>query len=246
MPAVETNSMSTPRRTALVTGASSGIGLAIARMLVSEGYEVYGIARHFDKNTDYGFNTIICDVTDTAKLLTSVSKIDKPEIIVNCAGVGFYGLHENLTLEQIKQMVRTNLEAPMILTGYFLPSFKREGRGTIINISSVTAYKTNTYGAAYGAVKSGLSSFSASLFEEARKHGVKVIEICPDMTNTNLYRNADFTVDDDPMCRLDADDVADAVKSALQMSSHSCVTKVSIVPQKMRIKRRNVNEDRSE
>ncbi len=242
---METKSSSDSVRTALVTGASSGIGLEIARMLVTMGYDVYGVARHFDKNTDYGFHTMICDVTDTAKLLAAVSKIDNPEILVNCAGVGFYGLHENLTLEQVKQMVRTNLEAPMILTGYLLPGFKREGRGTIINISSVTAYKTNTYGAAYGAVKSGLSSFSASLFEEARKHGVKVIEICPDMTNTNLYRNADFTVDDDPMCRLDPIDVADVVKSALLMSSNSCVTKISIVPQKMRVKRKNSNEDRS-
>ena len=242
---METKSSSDSVRTALVTGASSGIGLEIARMLVTMGYDVYGVARHFDKNTDYGFHTMICDVTDTAKLLAAVSKIDNPEILVNCAGVGFYGLHENLTLEQVKQMVRTNLEAPMILTGYLLPGFKRDGRGTIINISSVTAYKTNTYGAAYGAVKSGLSSFSASLFEEARKHGVKVIEICPDMTNTNLYRNADFTVDDDPMCRLDPIDVADAVKSALLMSSNSCVTKISIVPQKMRVKRKNSNEDRS-
>lgn len=242
---METNSTSSPKKSAIVTGASSGIGLAIAKMLSETGYEVYGIARHFDKNKDYGFNTLICDVTDTTKLISTVSRINDPELLVNCAGVGFYGLHENLTLEQIKQMVRTNLEAPMILTGYLLPRFKRQGEGTIINISSVTAYKTNTYGASYGAVKAGLSSFSSSLFEEARKHGVKVIEICPDMTNTNLYRNADFTVDDDPMCRLDPSDVADAVKSALMMSSNSCVTKIAIVPQKLRIKRRTADESGS-
>ena len=242
---METRSTSTTANKAIVTGASSGIGLAIARMLTDEGYEVYGIARHFDKSTDYGFNTLICDVTDTTKLISVVSRIENPSVLVNCAGVGFYGLHENLTLEQVKQMVRTNLEAPMILTGYLLPGFKRQGNGTIINISSVTAYKTNTYGAAYGSVKAGLSSFSASLFEEARKHGVKVIEICPDMTNTNLYRNADFTVDDDPMCRLDPQDVAHAVRSALEMGSNSCVTKMTIVPQKMRVKRRNAGEDRS-
>ena len=105
---METNSTSSTR-TAIVTGASSGIGLAIAKMLTSEGYDVYGIARHFDKSTDYGFNTLICDVTDTAKLISVVSRIDKPSVLVNCAGVGFYGLHENLTLEQVKQMVRTNL-----------------------------------------------------------------------------------------------------------------------------------------
>ena len=230
---------------ALVTGASSGIGLSVAKMLKSSGYDVYGIARHFDAGTNYGFNTLVCDVTDTAKLISLVSGIPDIRLLVNCAGVGFYGLHENISMEQIKQMVRTNLEAPMILSGYLLPKFKRQGAGTIINISSVTAFKTNTYGAAYGAVKSGLSSFSSSIFEEARKHGVKVIEICPDMTDTNLYRNADFTCSDDPLCRLDPGQVAEAVRSAINMSSDSCVTRMTIVPQKLRIKRRNENEDRS-
>ena len=65
------------------------------------------------------------------------------------------------------------------------------------------------------------------------------------MTNTNLYRNADFTVDDDPMCRLDPDEVAEAVKSALGMRGNSCVTKMTIVPQKMRIKRRTSDESGS-
>lgn len=225
-------------RLALVTGASSGIGLAICNMLVGEGYVVNGIGRHFDKDICYCFNTIECDVTDTDKLMKIVSGFDNTCILVNCAGVGFYGLHENIDVDDLKTMVRTNLEAPMILSSHFLPVFKKRGYGTIINISSVTAFKTNTYGAAYGALKAGLSSFSSSIFEESRKNGVKVIEICPDMTDTNLYRNADFKADEDPLCHLDPEDVASTVKSALDLSLDSCVTRLVIVPQKNRIRKK--------
>ena len=239
---MDKNSISS-HKAALVTGASSGIGLSVACLLSDMGYDVTGIGRHFEGS--FPFNTIECDITDTDKLIAAADSLDDVQVLVNCAGVGFYGLHENIDIEDIKLMTRTNLEAPMILTGFFLPKFKRQGAGTIINISSVTAFKTNTYGAAYGALKAGLSSFSASVFEEARKHGIKVIEICPDMTDTNLYRNADFTADEDPWCHLEPQDIADAVKAALDMSLYSCVTRLTIVPQKMRIKRRDNNESKS-
>ncbi|MBR1797125.1 MAG: SDR family oxidoreductase [Clostridiales bacterium] len=235
--------MSCHKGSAIVTGASSGIGLSICNMLSDLGFDVYGLARHF-KDIDYGFNTIICDITDTDALIKALGQIKAPKVVVNCAGVGFYGLHENISIDDIKSMVRTNLEAPMIITNYFLPVFKRQGEGTIINISSITSDKVNTHGAAYGATKAGLSSFGASVFEEARKHGVKVIEICPDMTATDLYRNASFTYDEDPLCHLEPSDVAQAVKAALTMSTDSCVTRLTVVPQLMRIKRRKEDEDR--
>jgi len=241
---MDQNSISCHKGSAVVTGASSGIGLAISMMLMNLGYDVYGIGRHFD-DEDYGFHKINCDITDTDKLISKLSDVRNVNVLVNCAGVAFYGLHENISADMITQMIKTNLEAPMILTGHYLPFFKRQGGGTIINISSVTAYKVNTYGAVYGALKAGLSSFGASVFDEARKHNVKVIEICPDMTDTKLYRNADFTCDKDPMCHLDPEDVAQAVKSALEMSTNCCVTKLTIVPQKLRIKRRDSYENRS-
>lgn len=79
----------------------------------------------------------------------------------------------------------------MIITNLLLRDLKKN-KGTIINISSITAEKTNPHGCAYGATKAGLTSFSHSLFEEARKYGVRVVNLEPDMTDTNLYRNADL------------------------------------------------------
>ncbi|MCQ2516770.1 MAG: SDR family oxidoreductase [Saccharofermentans sp.] len=221
--------------TAIVTGASSGIGLAIANMLVDMGFDVVGIGRNFE-NSEYHFKCVKCDITDTSTLIDSIKDIKNVSMLVNCAGVGFYGLHENLSIESIKDMIRTNLEAPMVLTNFYLSKFKSQGFGTIVFISSVTAFKTNTYGAAYGAIKSGLSSFAASVFEEARKHNIKVIEICPDMTATNLYRNADFNVDDDPRAYLEPSDVASVLKNALELNN-GCITRLTIVPQINRVKR---------
>ena len=188
--------------TAVVTGSSSGIGLALSRMLVKNGYEVFGFGRNFEraeaqefcKEQPEKFHAVVCDITDTQALCAHIKEIDKNyrvTVLVNNAGVGYYGLHEELNPKKIQKMVRTNLEAPMILTQQLLRTLKKN-RGTVLNISSVTAAQSNPHGCAYGATKAGLSGFAKSLFDEVRKYGVRVITIQPDMAKTDLYRNADF------------------------------------------------------
>ena len=130
------------KKAAVVTGASSGIGLAISRMLVKNGYEVFGIARDFSKvHKEEQFNMIECDITDTEKITQILKKImseNELYILINNAGVGYYGLHEELNAAKIKEIVRTNFEAPMILSQLALRQLKKS-KGFIINISSVTA-----------------------------------------------------------------------------------------------------------
>lgn len=225
-------------KAALVTGASSGIGHAIAQVLLDEGYKVYGIGRKFAKKCD--FDTIECDICDTGRLLAYIDEIRKDNdihVLVNNAGVGYYGLHEELNADKIKQLVRTNLEAPMIISNYLLRDLKKNS-GWIFNVSSVTAMKTNPHGCAYGATKAGLYSFSQSLFDEARKYGVKVISILPDMTSTNLYRNADFKEDDDMMAHILPEEVADVVRYALRRRDGLVVTDFTLKPQLHRISRK--------
>lgn len=233
-------------RAAVITGASSGIGLSIAQKLVEMGYKVFGFGRDFEKakseeimSNDL-FVPIEEDILNTDKMLKHLNIIRKEYevyILVNNAGVGYYGLHEELNANKIKQLVRTNLEAPMIITNYLLRELKKNN-GYVFNISSVTATKTNPHGCAYGATKAGLFNFSESLFEEVRKYGVKVISILPDMTSTNLYRNADFTEDDEEMARLLPSEVADAVAYVLEQREGVVVTELTIRPQLHRIKRR--------
>lgn len=226
---------------AIVTGASSGIGLAISRVLCRLGYEVFGIGRNF--NTEFeaeSFHKIICDILDTDRLCDTAKQIaaqNRVTLLVNNAGTAYYGLHEELNPRKISQMVRTNLEAPMILTCQLLRDLKKN-RGYIINISSVTAGASNPHGCAYGATKAGLSSFSRSLFDEARKYGVKVVSISPDMTRTNLYRNADFREGAEAGSYLLPEEVANAVEYVLSQREGLVVSDITLKPQLHRIMRK--------
>lgn len=226
---------------AIVTGASSGIGLEISKALCRLGYEVFGIGRNFDKAfTDNAFHPMVCDILHTDQLCDIVKEIAAQHhvsVLVNNAGTAYYGLHEELNARKIQQMVRTNLEAPMILTCQLLRTLKKN-RGYVINISSVTAAGSNPHGCAYGATKAGLSSFSHSLFDEARKYGVKVVTISPDMTRTNLYRNADFREGDEAESYLLPEEVADTVKYVLSQREGLVVSDITLKPQIHRITRK--------
>jgi NADP-dependent 3-hydroxy acid dehydrogenase YdfG len=225
-----------------VTGASSGIGLAISRVLCETGYEVYGFGREFPGVESKNFHPEILDLLETKKLCDRVKEISgktRVEVLVNAAGVGYYGLHEELSVKQIQTLVRTNLEVPLVLTNRLLRTLK-EHSGTIINISSVTAKKSSPNGCAYGATKAGLSAFGESLFDEARKYGVRVTTIHPDMTRTNLYRDADFTCGDEEESYLLPEEVAEAVRYVLSQREGVAVPDITIRPQLHRIARKTV------
>ena len=233
-------------KAAIVTGASSGIGLAISRVLCEKGYEVYGFGRDFAKEQTRefveqtaAFHPVEGDLLEEQKLCDAVKEITKTadiEVLVNAAGVGHYGLHEELTPKKIQALVRTNLEIPLLLTNRLLRVLKKN-HGYIINISSVTAKQSSPHGCAYAATKAGLSSFGKSLFEEARKYGVKVTTIHPDMTDTNLYRDADFTCGEEPESYLLPDEVAKAVAYVLDQREGMVVPEITLRPQLHRIAR---------
>lgn len=228
----------------IVTGASSGIGEAIASALVSAGHEVYGIGRKYDKSSRLLENPLfyphVCDLkrhTDVEKEIKLIKEeADGIDILVNCAGAGYFGPHEQINPDRLHEMVAVNVEAPIIIAGLLLRDMKKKG-GMIINISSVTAKKTNIYGCAYGATKAALTSFGESLFDETRKYGVKVVNIHPDMTASHFYRNADFTACDEEDFRLEPEEIADCVMDVINMREGAVITDITIKPQKHGIKR---------
>lgn len=230
-------------KAALVTGASRGIGLAISKKLVKMGYKVYGLARDFSSAEIEGtdFIRVVCDITDTNSLLKKINEIKNSEdnihIVVNNAGVGYFGPHEQLKPSQIEKMVLTNLQAPLILTNLLLRELKKNS-GYIINISSITAKKSSTHGCAYCATKAGLSHFSTSLFDEVRKSGVKVVAIHPDITASDFYNHADFTHGEDPLSYITPECIADAIENILLQREGTLISEITIRPQKHAIERK--------
>ncbi|MFX0558829.1 SDR family oxidoreductase [Tepidibacillus infernus] len=230
-------------KSAIVTGASTGIGLAITKKLNQMNVLVYGLARDFSK-TDYQhehFQKIVCDVTNTKQLVEVTKQIKDEEneiyILVNNAGVGYFGPHETLSPKQIETMIATNLQAPLILSNLLLREL-RKSKGYIINISSITAKKSSTFGCAYAATKAGLTYFGISLFDEIRKSGVKVVTIHPDMTQTSFYDHLDFQEGDVPESYLTPECVANAVETILSQREGTVLTELTIQPQRHMINRK--------
>lgn len=231
-------------KTAILTGASSGIGNAVTEVLIESGYKVYGFGRDFNNASGTDMLKIRqFDLTDTNRLVKEIKDIKKAEsisLLINNAGVGYFALHEELNPSKIHEMVTVNMEVPMLLSQLLLRDIKKN-KGSIINISSVTAKKSNPHGCAYGATKAGLSNFSESLFDEARKYGVKVAAIHPDMTKTNLYRNADFDIGDTMDSYLEPEEVAEAVKWIINHREGLAVTDITIKPQYHRLSKGKKN-----
>ena len=227
-------------RTALITGTSSGIGLSTARMLLSNGWKVIGISRTHTDIDNENFSELLQDLTNinaTELIIKKLLQEHSFSLLVNNAGIGYYGLCEEISPRKINEMITTNLTVPITITSLMMRHLKKNN-GTIINISSVTASKSNPFGAAYGATKAGLSSFGTTIFDEARKYGIRVINIEPDMTVTNLYRNANFEASEETNCSLNPTDVANAIEFAI---NNLTITRMVLQPQYHRIKRKEVN-----
>lgn len=223
--------------TAIVTGSSSGIGEACARMLLEEGYGVIGLSRRRGSIQHAAFHHIACDLSD-AKAIESIRNIlhskDDLSLLINAAGFGRFEPHEELAPEIIIRMVSLNLTAPLLLSNLLLRPLKHN-KGTIINITSIEATRSSKFSALYTATKAGLRAFGHSLFEEVRSSGVGVVTINPDMTDTAFFDDLRFGVGEDETSKLFADDIATAIKHILSLREGSSVTELTIRPQKFGI-----------
>ena len=222
-------------KTALITGASSGIGKACVNALLDLDYKVYGVARDFTKCdiTHPQFIPIMIDLT----VEKSYPKIDNLHILIHAAGVGHFAPHEELSPKAIEAMIALNLTAPLLLSRHYLRALKKE-RGYIFNIGSISGIEPALFGAAYGASKAGLKHFGTSLFKEARKSGLKVININPDITKTPFFDDLHFCQGEDPLSYIEPADIAQAITDVLKMREGSVITDITIQPQKFQIKKK--------
>ncbi|MEA3372133.1 MAG: SDR family NAD(P)-dependent oxidoreductase [Campylobacterota bacterium] len=230
-------------KTAIVTGASSGIGRAIAERLLKLDYHVIGIGRTITENTigHPEFTPIVCDLSQTNDVIALWPQLQADNaisLLVNAAGFGRFEPHEELTPETIEQMVAVNLTAPMTLTNQLLRTLKAN-QGTIINITSIEALRSSKFSALYSATKSGLRAFGQALFEEVRKSGVNVVTINPDMTDTGFFNELRFGVHESEDAKLLAEDIADAVEQILNSRSGMAITEMTIRSQRFGISKKS-------
>ncbi len=230
-------------KSAIITGTSSGIGFAIAEKILSLGYKVYGLSRTKpERLTDNpNFQFVECDLRDAKIIRRKVDEIQSSDksiyLLINNAGFGLIGLHEELDYKKLEEIIQVNLTAPILITRLLLRQIKIN-QGTIINISSVTAKKSSPLASAYAAAKAGLTQFGESLFDEVRKTGVKICNIHPDVTRTNFYNDLSIKENSDPDSYIDAESIADAVEMVLNQKSNLAVTDITLQPQKHKIERR--------
>lgn len=232
------------RPVAVVTGTSSGIGESIARALLAEDWSVCGMSRRSVSIESEHYHHISADLTDTSAVTQAAKSVIERygaiDALINNAGVGHFGPHEELSVAQLAQLVHLNLLAPIILTKHLLRSLK-ETEGALINISSFSAQESSSHGAAYAATKAGLRHFGDSLFDEVRKSGVRVTTITPDITRTPFYDQLSFAPEEDEMAAVTPQCIADAVLQVLSQRRGTVTTQMTIRPQRILLKKRPRN-----
>jgi short-subunit dehydrogenase len=186
---------------ALVTGAASGIGRAIALALARQGADLYLLDVHeanlsavADEARQYGVTVIaaLCDVACPDQVSAQVGEVvkewDKLDILVNNAGVGYYGPTERMTAEQWQRLLAINLLAPIQFTRELLPTLLERPEAHIVNVCSIAGLVASGRLAAYHVSKFGLVGFSEALRAEFGRRRLGVTALCPGLVRTNIFQ----------------------------------------------------------
>ena len=178
---------------ALLTGASSGIGNATAKALQHAGFRVFGTSRRTATDRADGVTMLTCDVTDDASVAKVVeevlAKAGRIDLLVNNAGNGLLGAAEESSTAQAQALFDLNVFGVLRVTSAVLPVMRRQGKGRIINLSSVLGLIPAPYSALYSATKHAIEGYSESLDHELRTLGIRVVLVEPAYTRTSFGEN---------------------------------------------------------
>jgi short-subunit dehydrogenase len=184
---------------ALVTGASSGLGVAFAEALAARGTGVALLARRRDRLEQHakdianrhGVRTMVIEQDLTAPDATAsiTEQLDGTpvDILINNAGFGSAGRFVDLDPDRVRREVDLDVTSVVSLSRAFLPAMAERGTGVLVNVSSVAAFQPAPYMAVYGASKAFVLSFSQALSAEYRKQGVRVVALCPGPVDTEFF-----------------------------------------------------------
>ncbi len=228
--------------TALITGATEGIGRATAFALGRAGYRIGVCAR-----TESKLRTLLedldregiqaagrpADVSQPAQVEHAVEEVTRAlgdiEVLINNAGILIAKPLEELTLEDWDSTMATNVRSLFLVTRAVLPSMRQRQRGSIVNVASLAGRNGFAGGTAYTASKHAVLGFSRSLMLEVRKDNVRVIAICPGSVDTSLLHDQPM-LKAEPSRILQPEDVADTILQALQLPARALVSELDIRP----------------
>lgn len=180
-------------RVALVTGASSGIGHATAKALQTAGFRVFGTSRRAAAQGADGITMLTCDVTDDASVTKLVDEVlaeaGRIDLLVNNAGMGLLGGAEESSIAQARSLFDLNVFGVLRMTNAVLPTMRRQGKGRIINLSSVLGFIPAPYSALYASTKHAVEGYSESLDHELRPFGIRIVLVEPAYTRTSFEDN---------------------------------------------------------
>lgn len=178
------------KRTALVTGASSGIGAATARLLVARGYRVLGTSRTPDSLPDSarvaGVEYLPLDLTDHDSVQALPRLAGAVDVLVNNAGESQSGPLEELPAEAVERLFRVNVLAPVELTRLLLPAMRESGYGRVVMIGSMLASFPLAHRSSYVATKAALKGFATAARFEVAPYGVRITTVEPGSIKTGI------------------------------------------------------------
>jgi NAD(P)-dependent dehydrogenase (short-subunit alcohol dehydrogenase family) len=216
---------------ALVTGGSSGIGLAIARMLRDEGFELTLVSRRPERveaaASELGAAAVAANMADADDCARVVSehreRFGRLDVLVNSAGVGIGGRVEELPAKSLDLQLGVNLRGLFLVTQAAIPLL-RESRGWIINLASIAGTLPTPWLATYGATKAAVIALTRSLNEELDADGVRAIALCPGFVDTPMAEWSGI----EPAEMIRPEDCAEVVRMCLRLSPQARIPQVVI------------------
>ncbi|WP_391201649.1 SDR family NAD(P)-dependent oxidoreductase [Psychrobacillus sp. L4] len=184
------------RKKIIITGATSGVGLLLAKKLHTAGHEIWASGRNFEvleHLDELGIHTIQADLTEEQSFEELFHQMGTPDTIILCAGVGTFAYLSELEDKDMRQMMHINVIAPMLLTKYFAEKMKERGSGHIIFVASQAGKVATPKASAYAASKHAILGFANSVRMELKEFGIYVTTINPGPIDTPFLDLADQT-----------------------------------------------------
>lgn len=230
-------------KTALVTGASRGIGAAICRALVGEGLEVYAVARKAEglavlqKELGKGLHTIVSDARDHTAITAALHDVELDVVVNNAGAVASVRPLYEQTAEEVEAAISLNFISPIHLMRTFLPGMVSRRRGHIVNITSTAGQGALKGTVVYGATKAGLAHASQVMRLELAGTNVRVTDVAPGRVETDFYLET-FGGDRSALKSgmytrqraLLAEDLATAIVFALGMPARADIAQITVSP----------------